>query len=59
MGIAIAMLILLACIIIGGFLSIKVYNSEDAERYTKQRMQGSFVPVDAQEPLSLTGTAPK
>jgi Na+-transporting methylmalonyl-CoA/oxaloacetate decarboxylase gamma subunit len=44
MGIVIAFLIALVCLISGVFLWIKLYNSEDGERYRKQRMQGPFVP---------------
>lgn len=44
MGFTISVLILLACVIVGGFLWIKFYNSENAERYVRQRMQGPFVP---------------
>ena len=44
MGVTVALLIALVCMVGGIFLWIKFYNSEDAERHMKQRMQGPFVP---------------
>ena len=49
MGVTIAFLFAAACFIGGIFLWIKFYNSEDAERYTRQRMQGPFAPIPHSE----------
>ncbi len=31
------------------YLYVKLFNSPDGERYRKRRMQGSFVPLSAEE----------
>jgi hypothetical protein len=49
MDLAITFLFALACMIGGIFLWFKLYNSEDAERYMRQRMQGAFVPIPCSE----------
>ena len=49
MGVTIAFLFTAACFIGGIFLWFKFYNSEDAERYTRQRMQGPFAPIPHSE----------
>jgi uncharacterized protein YxeA len=49
MGLAITIVIMLACAILGMYLWFKVYNSDSGERYIKQRMQAPFVPEDAED----------
>jgi hypothetical protein len=56
MEITIAFLIALACMIGGIFLWFKFYNSEDAERYMRQRMQGPFVPDPRSEDVEDIAT---
>jgi hypothetical protein len=47
------LMVVLALIALAGvgalYLAFKVFNSPDGERYRKRRMQGSFVPLSAEE----------
>lgn len=47
---AMVILVLVAFASVGAlYLYVKLFNSPDGERYRKRRMQGSFVPLSAEE----------
>ena len=49
MNTLISLVVILAAILLGAYLWIRLSNSPDGERYLKQRMQGPFVPLDKED----------